>query len=550
MSSAVPSAANAPRRLDASSIAWPRLAPWLLFGLALATRFFGVAADGLRTDEMYSVWMASRPLPEMLAAIVIDGHDATPPAFYVLLHFALHASWELWSIRLVSIVAGALMVPLTFAFAQHLFDFRTAALAALLLAVAPYSIDVSQVARAYTLSGLLALASLYFFARMAPESVSRRSILFYVLATLGALATHYLAALVIVFQNLVVLLAFLLRWLRPQRLLAWIKLQALMGVLALPLAWMALQRLPASGSGTGQDWLPSPGATVIIKSLILWGSGDPSFGGMAFTIGRLASLGVIAALLAVGAASAWRLWRSGPGARSEVAGAALVASAFFGIWGIALGISLQRKIFHEKYFIYLAALLIVLLVWSGLRARPAWLGRGLLASLFVLTGLALNVQYSSPSGEQWREAMAWVAPQRQPGDLVVTTPGYYVRPVSYYLTGKLPPVDYRLLRAPFAVVTPDGFEAAGPPTFEADLPGIVEIVEPASRVWLVTGYAAVEPSHLDWFWENYTTVHRQEFLGVDVVLGESMPLESAIRSAPLAAGRWLPSLPRGVQVSR
>jgi hypothetical protein len=511
---------NANRELLQSTAAWQGLVPWLVFGVALITRLAGVMNNGLRTDEMYSVWMAARPLPEMLSAIVLEGHDATPPTYYVLLHLALRASWELWSIRLVSIVSGALIVVLTFQYARRMFDMPTALLSGLLLAVAPYSIDVSQVARAYTLSGLFALASLFYFARLGAPAVRPGTIWLYGAATLAAMATHYLAALVIIFQNLVVVALLVFRTLPRRKFAAWIKLQTLLGVLALPLLWMALQRLPGSGSGTGQDWLPAPSATLIIKALILWATGDPSHGGIGFTLARLGSLGVIAGLLCLGAFAAWRLWKNRPEYRPEVRRIAYVAGAFFGIWGMALAISLQRKIFHEKYFIYLAPLLIVILVWSGLRIRPVLLGRSLLVALFALTGLALSIHYTAPSGEQWREALAYVGEHRQPGDLIVTTPGYYARPASYYLTGNLPPVDYRLLRAPYAIFNSEGLQAAGQQMASGDLPAVAEVVATAERVWLVTGYASDDASTLEWFADGFTVLDAQEFLGVWVVLAE------------------------------
>jgi hypothetical protein len=296
-----------------------------------------------------------------------------------------------------------------------------------------------------------------------------------------------------------------------------------LGLVSLPLVWMAIQRVPQeAGSTAGQGWLEGPTPTGIARALILWATGDPSYGPTGVTVARLASLVVVVALLGLGALTAWQMWRTRPDRRREVQHIALVAAAFFGAWGLALGVSLERKIFHEKYFIYLAPLLLILLVWSALHSRPALLGRGLLAGLAGLTGLSLYIFYSAPNGEQWREAMAYVNEQRQPGDYVVTTPGFYIRPVSYYLEGTLPAAEITLARAPFALAAPQGLAAADYSKDERGLPDVDVAVEPAERLWVVTGYNPLENGRLDWFYEDYRVVGERNFLGVEVMLGERL----------------------------
>jgi 4-amino-4-deoxy-L-arabinose transferase-like glycosyltransferase len=458
-------------------------------------------------------------VPELLRAIVLQGRDATPPAYYVLLSLIMQMSWDLWALRLISVLAGAALVWLAYRLALRLFDFPVAALTGLLLALAPFSIEVSQLARAYALASVFALASLYFFAKLRVPRSSTRTAWLYAAVTVAALGTHYLAAVVVLFQNLMVAGLALARQLPRRKVLEWFRLQALMGLVLLPLIWMAVQRMPASEPGRGQDWLPPPSVTGVVKSLILWGTGDPSYGGAAFTLARLFALALLAGLLGLGAVTAWRLWHTQPERRLEVQHIAFVAAAFFGIWGLALGVSLVRKIFHEKYFIYLAPLLIMLLAWTVLRLRPAWLGQGLLVALLATTGLALSVYYTSPNGEQWREAMTYIRQQWRPGDYVALTPGYYVRPATYYFTGEVAPDDFELARAPVTVIAPGGYRAA---TTTADpdiiLPDVAEVLAQAERVWVVTGYAEIDPARLDWLTAHYERVDEREFLGVQVKL--------------------------------
>lgn len=512
---------HALRATLASTAAWERVLPWLLAGLGLVTRLVGVGANGLRTDEMYSLWMASQPVPALLRAIVFEGRDATPPTYYVLLHGMLQVSWELWAIRLVSVLAGAALVWVTFKLARWLFDVRVATLSALLLALTPFSIEVSQVARAYALTAVLALASLYCFVRLRAAHTPARRVWAYAVFTLLALSTHYLVGVLVIVQNAVVLALLLFGRVTRRRFFDWVKLQAVLGLVALPLIWMAVQRVPQqAGASTGQGWLEGPSAAGMVKALILWATGDPSYGPTGVTAARVASLAVIVTLLGLGTLTAWRMWHTRPDQRPEVRRIAFVAAMFLGVWGVALGISFVRKIFHEKYFIYLAPLLLILLVWSAVRLRPKVLGRGLLGVLAGLVGLSLYIFYSSPNGEQWREAMAYINEQRQPGDFVVTTPGYYVRPVAYYLEDALPVGDLALARAPFVVIEPERLVAADFAADQRDLPDVDMATAPAERVWVVVGYVPLEPDRLEWFYDEYTVVSEREFLGVRVMLGE------------------------------
>ena len=215
-----------------------------------------------------------------------------------------------------------------------------------------------------------------------------------------------------------------------------------------------------------------------------------------------------------------RLWTAGAEHREEVLRIAFVWSAFLTPWLLALGISIFRKVFNEKYFLYMIPFLLVLLSWSVLRIRPAILGRGLLVALLGITLFSSAIYYSSPGGEQWREALTDVRQEAQDSDFVAVVPGFYIRPVSYYLTGALPPHDDRLVRAPIVILGPGGPMPVQSASTGTDLLQAREVIGPAERLWLITGYADVAPSEVAWFFENYEPVSQQEYVGVRVILGE------------------------------
>lgn len=493
------------------------MVPWAIVLLALITRAYGIEANGLRTDETYSLGMASRTIPDLYRTVVVEGHDATPPTFNLILHFIRLLSQELWFIRLVSVLSGVGLVWATFQLAKMLFGFKTAALSALLLAISPFAIEFSQVARAYSLSSLLAFLSVSYFARMRLSPHRRSLSWLYVITTLGALSTHYLTFLLVVFENLVVGVLVIVRRLSRHALWRWVRLQIVLALASLPLLWLALSRIPASAPGSGQTWLAEPSPLGMVRTLILWGIGDPSYGPTRFTVARLIGLLLIVAILLLGGVTVWKRWTDERDHREEILRVVFVGAAFVAPWFFALGISYFRRIFNEKYFLFQIPFLLMLLAWSVLRIRPAALSHFLLISLLGLTMLGLVIYYSSPAGEQWREAVAHVEQEKQRGDYVAVMPGFYIQPVSYYLHDAMVPTEYDVLHAPIAFSGPIGIEPAGFLEISNDLPQAAEVVSQASTLWLLTGYAEADPVGMAWFYENYAAIDELDFVGVRVI---------------------------------
>jgi len=500
---------------------WEKAAPLFIVLLGLLVRIVRIEANGLRTDEVYSLWMASRTIPDLLGTVVIEGRDATPPTYNLMLHFVRLLTQDVWAARMITIIAGAGLVWATYELARKLFNFRIAAISALLIALSPFSIEYSQVARTYALSGLLAFLSMYFLMSMWISPERRLPRWLYVITTLAAFSTHYLTIFVVVAQNLFVVILVVLRRLSRPLLWRWGRLQTLIALLGLPLILLALPKIPVSAPGTGQAWLAKPSLQGLVRTMILWGTGDPSYGPSGFTLVRLFSLVVIASLLALGARAAWNRWNMGPEYREEVRRIVFVGSAFIAPLFLAIGISLFRRVFNEKYFLFLIPFLIIILAWSALRIRPAAVGWGLLIALTGLTLLSLTIYYTAPAGEQWREAVAYIRQEGQTSDPVaVVAPGYYMRPLAYYLTDSLPPHDDRLSDFAVAIMGPDGFLVTDSEPGSPSLAQVEDALSPVETIWLVTGYTPVQPERLSWFWQNYTETDRQEFLGVRVIRGE------------------------------
>ncbi len=127
-------------------------------GLAFALRVARLDLQPLWWDEGYSVFFATRDLVTMLTRTAVDIH---PPLYYALLQawMALAGKSDV-VLRLFSVLVGVATVPIIYLIGRRLFNWRVAALAALLLAISPLQIYYSQEVRMYGLVTLLALVSI------------------------------------------------------------------------------------------------------------------------------------------------------------------------------------------------------------------------------------------------------------------------------------------------------------------------------------------------------------------------------------------------------
>jgi 4-amino-4-deoxy-L-arabinose transferase-like glycosyltransferase len=140
----------------------------LLSGLtlaALALRLWRLPAlGGFDWDEAATVYIAARPVPDLLAYLRGAPFEH-PPLYYLLAHAWLTFGHEETVLRALSAILGAVAVPLVGLLGAALFDRRAGLLAAALLACAPAHVFYSRDARMYPLLTLLVLLAAYALVR-------------------------------------------------------------------------------------------------------------------------------------------------------------------------------------------------------------------------------------------------------------------------------------------------------------------------------------------------------------------------------------------------
>lgn len=184
MKAAAPGAAPFP----AHALAWTAVAA------GIAARVFTLAVRPLWADEIFTLRLARKSIPEILAALRVD---SGPPLHYLFAHVLLAPFGPLPGpadilVRALSLAASLLHFPLLVAVARRLGRPGLGPAAAALFAVSPLAVAYAAEGRAYALASLLAL--LAFERALALRETPRLGIAAGLsCAAAGAVLTHYLA---------------------------------------------------------------------------------------------------------------------------------------------------------------------------------------------------------------------------------------------------------------------------------------------------------------------------------------------------------------------
>ena len=408
-----------------------RLAMLAILLAAFALRAYRLDFQSLWSDEGISLLRSSQPLAEMLRNMPVE-HT---PGYFVLLHWwlALAGSSDI-ALRWLSLLPSVLAVALIFRLGLSLGSTKrpypsgpslVAVVAALLLATSGFQIWYAQEARMY--AWLLAAALTSCLAQWQvlerpgerPGRDANWWAVLYALSTAGVVYLHLFGALLPLAQAV-----YAVGWLAVRRDLRRFARWALAAAAAL------LLFLP---------WLPH---TLGIFGFEGWRQGGDA--------GQLPWRYWLAYTVSDGLAAPWRTWLPWVyialaigGAvywwRVRMGAAAYLLVTLLAPWAAAMALAVRNPDYHERYTIYLAAPLLLLVAGGigllDLRAyRPQahepdaqqsyWLAAPalLLAGLLVFgNGLAVQRLYTDTSLHKpdYRAAAERIAANLQPGDVVL-----------------------------------------------------------------------------------------------------------------------------------
>ena len=153
--------------------------PWLLaiILIALALRLHNLTYHSLWFDEAISVYWARQSIPRILEVGLTLVEDRLPPLYYLTLKgwTALFGFSEV-SVRLPSVLAGVLLVPVVAGLARFLVNERAALVSALLVALNPFLIWYAQEARMYAPAVLFSSLAVWAFLRLEQAELRRSTL--------------------------------------------------------------------------------------------------------------------------------------------------------------------------------------------------------------------------------------------------------------------------------------------------------------------------------------------------------------------------------------
>jgi mannosyltransferase len=425
------------------------LAAITLVGAVL--RFTAIESESLWVDEIYSLRQAIKSVPAIIDNAPSDVH---PPVFYILLHL-----WTLLfgitpsALRSLSAVLGVCAIPALYALGARLRSRRVGLYAAFFLAFSHFHIHYSQEARSYTYVVLVVILGMHTFTRLLHEYDNRRTRaseqsswnswlslrlswsnnLWFVLAMLLVLYSHFFALFVVVAQN--VFVGSLLFWRRDVFLKVykrWLGLQVVLLMLFLP--WLNILFAQIRQVRTFGFWITRPTPFVLPETLIEF-------------CGSLAAACVLLPLCALAWVKVRRFSAESPVPLLIRASnpAQLVMLGLWFLLPILIPYAQSRlsptPIFYVKYTIpALPALL--LLAALGLDAVPVHLKRWRVAVagvVLLVCGIAWRDNrndWNVLEKERWRETAAFADHAASKNDVVFVYPWYCRHNIAYYAERK------------------------------------------------------------------------------------------------------------------
>ncbi len=225
-----------------------------------------IARQPLWRDEAFTALAVQHTLQSMLDIV---SRDSAPPLAYILNHYvATFLSAQPAALRLVSLMAGTMMVPLGALLGRRVAGNRAGIFAAIACAILPSLVVSSRDARMYALASMLTMASVLAVWRFLESPGLRRWLVFTLLMTAGLLTDYFFA-----FAMIAIFIATALAYRPPLRVTVRIALGNIVaGLLLVP--WLIRAKAQFSHAGT-PFWVEPVGGKTISGTLVQFFSGPP-----------------------------------------------------------------------------------------------------------------------------------------------------------------------------------------------------------------------------------------------------------------------------------
>lgn len=428
--------------------------PWLpialILLLALALRLINLGGRALWYDEAFAVLFAEKGLSAMLygtlTPVAGGAADIHPLLYYGLLNVWMTVVGQSpAAVRLLSMILGVATVGLLYVLTKALFERKTALIAALIAAIAPFHVQYSQETRMYALLGLLLMAATWCFIRAwyntSDSHAEKHSlqrwrywVAFGVLAGL-AMYTQQLAAFYLVALGLVPLLA------RRRDMITGLLVGTVTAVVVY-LPWLV--NLPGQlAKVRSYYWLEKPTVATPLLTIRSFLSANMDLPSPASMIAFFGGLFIVVLLLVQ-----FIMFMRQPRTRTQRKPILLVLWLAAAPPALMWMVSQVQPVYLERSLLPSALMLYVALAWLFTRSgmpRSIVNVIGVIGLVLVGIGLYYHYTYASFPYSPFQQAGTYIADNWQDGDVIVhqnkltALPGiYYQRDLPQYFIGDKP----------------------------------------------------------------------------------------------------------------
>jgi len=422
-----------------------------ILALSLLLRVHGIGSESYWGDEACSLTTAKVDASQIVKETNVYNRTSNPLYFFFL-HYWIGVFGDSESAtRFLSAVFGILAVFAIYKMGELLFDRETGLLSALLLGLSTFHIWYSQEARGYSLLVLLAICSMYFFARYLKKSDSLL-LVGYMVSTTLMMYTHTFGLFILAAQSIYLLSQGFCK----SRLKELARLQGPVLLLFVPWVPFLVTNTLLVERGGPLLHLPVPSLASITETFLKYS-------------GSVLLLVFFLALSYLAIAAEQKKNKKGGSIPKA-------ASIYLLLLWLSIPIILpflisqvSAPIYRVRYTI-LASPAFYLLAAAG--ARGITNRRLKLVTLATLVALlALAFVYYGEHKDQWREAVKYVEANAKTGDLVLLDRNHCTRAVFGYYSKR---TDIDKIQ----------FPARGRVN-ETNIAGIWPLVEGRDRVWVL-----------------------------------------------------------------
>lgn len=298
-------------------------------------------------------------------------------------------------------------------------EWGLALIAGALLALNPYHIHLTRMARPYAQLFFFSLLASYLFVRLLSGRRSTVTWIAYLLASAAVLQSHYFALALPAAQLATLVIVHLAGQNQRRLIVRWAGVQV---VAFVPLIlWLALVIRPKQGA---MDWIPNPTWEAPLRTVGYLAVGyESAFAGYFVPAIIVAAVGLIASLF-----FAVKILKRDP---SLLYWAILTIGPVLGVFMIS--VVSRHSYYMDRYFMALlpGVLILMLLGWQYLSGRW-WVPVGAAVLLATSAGFVIREFRTGENYERfaWRQSIDYVRAHMQPGDYMALP--YYDPAFEYY----------------------------------------------------------------------------------------------------------------------